>query len=611
MAKTNHRTYARLILIAVTLTLFVSLIKNVHSDTPSPILEYRFEEGSGSTTANTGSYLNADGLLVSGASFSTDVPSNIGSTASLALLTGAPNTAVNIPDNFNYTVDGLAGSQRLGQITVEAWVKPTNLQLHGEDNRPVWDDYGNPGVLLTLKSDGAVGFSVATPSDPKGSFGNRSGQVTVGAWQHIAGVYDGAELRVFINGQDTCEPVSKTGLIIDQSTAFPGAPIRIGNTPGDIKSYEGFIDDVQVYSVALDRTQLANGFFANTPAVSCDDLDGDTILDDSDNCPAISNPDQADYDNDGQGDVCDPDDDNDGINDDADSCPFEDATGFDADNDGCIDDTTPPVITPNVSGSLGNNDWYTGDVSLSWTVADPESGVAFSAGCDPTTLTTDTTGVTLTCLVTNGAGLSDSVSVSIKLDKTPPNVTITSPADGSTPLLNTVVASDYNCADSTSGVVTCSGLVPSGATIDTTSVGAKSFTVNATDYAGNNTVVTHNYNVIYDFNGFSPPVDNPPILNAVKAGNAVPVKFSLSGDQGLGIFASGYPKSQQISCDNKAPLDDIEETETSGSSSLSYSNSNDQYNYVWKTEKGWSGTCRQLTVQLKDGVTHSANFKFK
>ena len=160
MAKTNHRTYGRLILIAVTLTLFVSLIKNVHSDTPSPILEYRFEEGSGSTTANTGSYLNADGLLVSGASFSTDVPSNIGSTASLALLTGAPNTAVNIPDNFNYTVDGLAGSQRLGQITVEAWVKPTNLQLHGEDNRPVWDDYGNPGVLLTLKSDGAVGFSV-------------------------------------------------------------------------------------------------------------------------------------------------------------------------------------------------------------------------------------------------------------------------------------------------------------------------------------------------------------------------------------------------------------------------------------------------------------------
>jgi hypothetical protein len=37
------------------------------------------------------------------------------------------------------------------------------------------------------------------------------------------------------------------------------------------------------------------------------------------------------------GDVCDPDDDNDGIEDDADVCPLEDATGFDADGDGCID----------------------------------------------------------------------------------------------------------------------------------------------------------------------------------------------------------------------------------------------------------------------------------
>ncbi|MFH1724194.1 MAG: hypothetical protein ABII00_06175 [Elusimicrobiota bacterium] len=37
------------------------------------------------------------------------------------------------------------------------------------------------------------------------------------------------------------------------------------------------------------------------------------------------------------GDVCDPDDDNDGIDDIADSCPFEDASGRDADQNGCID----------------------------------------------------------------------------------------------------------------------------------------------------------------------------------------------------------------------------------------------------------------------------------
>ncbi len=39
----------------------------------------------------------------------------------------------------------------------------------------------------------------------------------------------------------------------------------------------------------------------------------------------------------------------------------------------CISDTTPPEITPAVSGTLGTNDWYTSDVTVSWTGSDPES----------------------------------------------------------------------------------------------------------------------------------------------------------------------------------------------------------------------------------------------
>lgn len=53
----------------------------------------------------------------------------------------------------------------------------------------------------------------------------------------------------------------------------------------------------------------------------CDDSDGDSWMDVYDNCPTTTNSDQADLDNDGIGNVCD-DSDTDGIMDTPDNCPF-------------------------------------------------------------------------------------------------------------------------------------------------------------------------------------------------------------------------------------------------------------------------------------------------
>jgi protocatechuate 3,4-dioxygenase beta subunit len=116
----------------------------------------------------------------------------------------------------------------------------------------------------------------------------------------------------------------------------------------------------------------------------------------------------------------------------------------------------------------------------------------------------------------------------------------------------------------------------------------------------------------FDFDGFFRPVDNLPTVNSVKAGQAVPVKFSLGGDQGLDIFAADYPKSAVIPCESTALVDGVEQTVTAGGSSLSYDATSDTYTYVWKTSKSWaSGTCRQLVLELSDGSVHRANFKFK
>jgi hypothetical protein len=116
--------------------------------------------------------------------------------------------------------------------------------------------------------------------------------------------------------------------------------------------------------------------------------------------------------------------------------------------------------------------------------------------------------------------------------------------------------------------------------------------------------------VLYDFEGFFSPVDNPEVAtNKAKAGSAIPVKFSLGGDMGLDIFESGYPKSQQIPNPGE-PLDGVEQTVTAGSSGLSYDPTTGLYTYTWKTEKAWAGQYRELVVQFDDGTVKRANFNF-
>jgi len=116
---------------------------------------------------------------------------------------------------------------------------------------------------------------------------------------------------------------------------------------------------------------------------------------------------------------------------------------------------------------------------------------------------------------------------------------------------------------------------------------------------------------LYPFTGFFALVANLPVFNQVKVGQAVPVKFSLQGNQGLAIFAPGYPKSAQIACNSDALVSGIEPTVAAGGSSLSYNATTDQYTYVWKTDQAWAKTCRQLVLELQDGSLHRANFTFK
>ena len=116
----------------------------------------------------------------------------------------------------------------------------------------------------------------------------------------------------------------------------------------------------------------------------------------------------------------------------------------------------------------------------------------------------------------------------------------------------------------------------------------------------------------FEFGGFTPPISPPPMVNTVNAGVAIPVKFSLNGDRGLGIFAPGYPRVAELSSCGGSAGGEVDPVVGAGGSGLTYDPATGLYTYVWKTSKAWAGSCRRLELRFFDGGTEAhAAFDFR
>ncbi|MDE3090345.1 MAG: Ig-like domain repeat protein [Chloroflexota bacterium] len=183
-------------------------------------------------------------------------------------------------------------------------------------------------------------------------------------------------------------------------------------------------------------------------------------------------------------------------------------------------DTTAPTVAANATagGSAYTfNTWTKQNVQVTSNAADDVGGsgvkqVTYSATGAQTVASTTVNGstasftlsaegvTTISYYATDFAGNAGTAQTRlVKIDKTAPAITITIPANGSTYTLNQSVKADFTCTDLPSGtnseVATCTGTTASGANIDTSSVGVKSFSVNATDTVGNSSGQTITYTV--------------------------------------------------------------------------------------------------------------------
>jgi hypothetical protein len=94
-----------------------------------------------------------------------------------------------------------------------------------------------------------------------------TGSLTLNAWNHVAGVYDGATMKIYLNGA------------LDSSQNLSGAvsvssePLYIGVDPTEPAFSPGRIQEVQVWSVARTEQEIKTGMdqqpVGNEPGLVC------------------------------------------------------------------------------------------------------------------------------------------------------------------------------------------------------------------------------------------------------------------------------------------------------------------------------------------------------
>jgi concanavalin A-like lectin/glucanase superfamily protein len=194
------------------------------------VAAYAFDEGSGSTVGDSSG--NGNHGSVSGATWTSS------SRYGRALVFDGSNDVVVVSDSSSLDlVDGM---------TLEAWVYPTRplsgwkaiLQKEVDawflDANTGGDRVGTGGTFDGLCCTVAEGPSALVPNQ----------------WTHVAGTWDGATLRLYLNGVEVASEAHAGPLEVND------LPLRIGGNTYGSEFFPGRIDEVRIYGRALGASEI-------------------------------------------------------------------------------------------------------------------------------------------------------------------------------------------------------------------------------------------------------------------------------------------------------------------------------------------------------------------
>lgn len=227
----------------------------------SPVAYYQLNEAisTSSIAANAGSLGAAgDGTYGSHVAHPTGgaLPSQTGNGAANFFIsteaTAAANSRVAVP--FHADLNAAT------PFTVELWAKPTDTSGGSPASSIV---LGNSGWLIYNGVLTAGQWSFRTINSASANVNATGGTVAVGAWQHVVGVWDGANTKLFVNGVQVASVASATFKAVT-NTAIP---FTIGIRSDNGFNFKGSLDEVAYYTNALSPAQILAHYQSGTNAV--------------------------------------------------------------------------------------------------------------------------------------------------------------------------------------------------------------------------------------------------------------------------------------------------------------------------------------------------------
>src|SRR2546425_823551 len=226
----RSRSFREVLFAIAALLAFLTCASPVKAQAPGLVAAYGFAEGAGTTVADSSGNNNMG--TISGATWTT--AGRFGS----ALAFNGTSAVVTVPNSTSL--------QLTTGMTLEAWVYPTVAPTGW---RAVIDKNVDRYYLMASSDQGnrpVIGGTWAAGNQ------NTVGPsvLAVNTWTHLATTFDGATVRLYVNGAQVASQAQTTPLTTSTGT------LQIGGDAYTGENFAGRIDEVRIYNRALTLAEI-------------------------------------------------------------------------------------------------------------------------------------------------------------------------------------------------------------------------------------------------------------------------------------------------------------------------------------------------------------------